>query len=225
MILNFREELRQSFSKRFQHLMSKWYGFEWSPPLDTPSEAGMSVSSHLSHTTIDRPQRVILQVALKGSERYGWRRPALNMMVTIDPKLISSLSSVEAKQRELVKLILPVLSRLDEADQVGLTLGRSMISPRAPSQLKEALITPLKSVIMASPEDEMVGSFKSCGESLNQRSLDPYRAPGAQAVLMVCGQSCTRHLSVINAAVHLMNLNGTLTSVLTYASQGGEFYS
>ena len=220
--LSYREEVKQS-SERFKHLLSKWYGFEWSPPLDPPSEAGMSLIANLSHTHIDRPQRVILQVALKGSERYGWRRPALNMMVVIDPSLISGLSSVDEKQRELIKLVLPVLSRLDAADQVGLTLGRSMISPRSPSQLKEALIEPLKSLISDSPKDEYwLEVLMKAGDRLNDRSADPHRAPGAQAVLMICGLACALHMTEINSAVHRMNLEGTLTSVIEHLSQGTD---
>ena len=216
--LSYREELRQS-SKSFNQLMAKSQGFEWTPPLDAPREEGMTVSATLSHTTIERPQRVILQVALKGSERYGWRRPALNMMVTVDPQLIDDLPNVEAKQRALVKLILPILNRLNAADQVGVTLGRSSISPRAPSQLKEALIEPMESVISTSVRDQRWREVLSrAGESLNRRSSDPHRAPGAQAVLMICGLGCTRHLREIKSAVHKINLDGTLTSVIAHRS-------
>ena len=216
--LSYREELRQS-SEGFNQLMAKSQGFEWTPPLDAPREEGMTVSANLSHTTIERPQRVILQVALKGSERYGWRRPALNMMVTVDPQLIGELPNVEAKQRALVKLILPILNRLNAADQVGVTLGRSSISPRAPSQLKEALIEPMESVISTSARDQRWREVLSrAGESLNRRSSDPHRAPGAQAVLMICGLGCTRHLREIKSAVHKINLDGTLTSVIAHRS-------
>ncbi len=217
--LSYHEELRQT-STVFKRLMSKQHGLEWSPPLDPPNDVGMTLSAQLSHSYIDQPRRVILQLGLKGSERYGWRRPALNMMITVDPALLGHSSQREERQSSLVELVLPILKRLNSADQVGLTLGRASISPRSPELLKEALIDPLSSVRDSSlnPGD-WSRLILDGGDLLNEASSDPHRAPGAQAVLMICGRGCAHYLEEIKSVVHQLNLDGTLTSVIDHQVQ------
>ena len=63
-----------------------------------------------------------MQVALKGSNQYGWRRPALNRMIVVDPNLLDDIT--EARQSKLVDIIKPILGRLNVADQVGLSYGK-----------------------------------------------------------------------------------------------------
>lgn len=46
---------------------------------DVPENAGMALVADLDRTHFDGPGRVFLQVGLRGSDRYGWRRPPLDI--------------------------------------------------------------------------------------------------------------------------------------------------
>jgi len=212
--LSYQEELRAA-SRDFNRIMAREEGYAWSPEFDAPSEAGMTLSAKLSHSYSDRPQRVILQLGLKGSERYGWRRPALNLMLVVDPALLQVSADPEQRQSVLVELLKPALSRLNAADQVGLSVGGAALSPRSPEQLREALITPLEQLRPdALSTSEWSEALSVAGRALNQASADPHRAPGAQALLLLCGQGCVESSAALQRAAHQLNLDGTLTSVI-----------
>lgn len=215
--LAYQEKLRRA-SHRLKDLMSIKGGFAWSPPLDPPLESGMTLSAKLSHSHLDHPQRVIMQVALKGSNQYGWRRPALNLMIVVDPNLLDGSSEAEARQSMLVDIIKPILKRLNVADQVGLSYGKTLLTPRRPEQLKEALIQSLESIMQSSnTAQDWRNLLQESGKALNKASADPYRAPGAQAILMLCAKGCVRNHFYIENAVHRLNLDGTLTSVIDHS--------
>ncbi len=215
--LSYQEELR-SASNEFKRIMNDEQGFAWMPPLDPPTDSGMTLSAKLSHSHVDHPQRVILQLGLKGSEQYGWRRPALNLMVVVDPQLLSQLSGIDARQSMLVETIKPILNRLNVADQVGLSFGTALLSPRRPDLLKEALIQPLKAITQTKLSAyQWQASLKNAGEALNQASADPHRAPGAQAIIMLCASGCVQFHRQIESVAHRLNLDGTLTSVIDHS--------
>ena len=214
--LSYQQELKTT-SRRFQRLMRKREHHAWTPPLDPPREGGIGLSARLSHARFEDPQRVVLQVALKGSERFGWRRPTLNMLIAIDPEMLDQ-SGVEARHTGLVDLVLPALKHLNAADQVGVVFGDIVISPRAPEELKLALIKPLQNIDQRSlSREEWVRVFKTGAQSLDQTSNDPHRAPGAQVMLLICSEGCQRHHEVLKMAAHRMNMGGTLTSVIDHS--------
>ena len=231
--LAYQEELR-SASIRFIKLMKHKRGFAWTPPLDPPVESGMTLSAKLSHSYLDQPQRVVLQIGLKGSDHYGWRRPALNLMIVVDPNFLERVSGVEARHSMLVDTIKPILQRLNVADQVGLSFGKTLLSPRRPELLKEALIQPLKSIMQTQNDGQTWRTtLKHSGDVLNQASADPHRAPGAQALLLLCAHGCLQFRQEIEMVVHRLNLDGTLTSVIdhsmpnknaTYSSQASPLW-
>ena len=211
--LGYREALR-STSSSFQSLMTQPGSYAWAPPFDPPVEEGMRLTSRLSHAHFERPQRMILQVGLRGSDRYGWRRPPLNLLVAVDPELVSG-TGTEARHTDLVNLLLPLMRHLNAADQVGLAIGATVISPRSPDALKQALINPLKDIERSRLERQGWMTLLQRGAlSLNRASVDPHRAPGAQAILLLCGDGCARHQKAFETAAHRLNLDGTLTSVI-----------
>jgi hypothetical protein len=221
--LRYQEELRTT-SAHFRQVMADKHGFAWAPPLDAPSDAGMTLSSKLSHASIDQPQRVILQIGLKGSERYGWRRPALNLMISIDPSLLAGQRDLEVRQTKLVEMLKPIISKLNVADQVGLAMGSYVVSPKNPEQFKEALLKPLKHI----GQDQLSSSqwrqsIEQAGTRLNQASADPHRTPGAQAIIMLCGTGCVAHVNTISQMAHTLNIDGTLTSVIDHSGQAKTY--
>ena len=211
--LSYHEALRGT-SQAFQTLMERPKSFAWAPPLDTPVEEGLSLVSRLSHAHFDHPQRVILQIGIRGSDRYGWRRPALNLLIGVDPTLLHG-EGVEERHAVLVDAVLPILRHLNPADQVGIALGDSVISPRSPDALKESLIDPLSGARFTRLDPQGWRALLEEGERvLNQASRDPHRAPGAQALLLLCADSCIQGASTLEQIAHKLNLDGTLTSVI-----------
>jgi hypothetical protein len=221
--LRYQEELRTT-SAHFRQVMADKHGFAWAPPLDAPSDAGMTLSSKLSHPSIDQPQRVILQIGLKGSERYGWRRPALNLMISVDPRLLAGQRDLEVRQTKLVEMLKPIIRKLNVADQVGLTMGSYVISPKNPEQFKEALLKPLKQIGQEQlSSSQWRQSMEEAGARLNQASADPHRTPGAQAIIMLCGTGCVAHVNTISQLAHTLNIDGTLTSVIDHSGQAKTY--
>ena len=53
----------------------------YSQPYDPPVHGGMALYAHLDTSHVTERSRIFLQVGLKGSERFTWRRPALVMLV------------------------------------------------------------------------------------------------------------------------------------------------
>lgn len=208
--LAYQEELRAS-SREFKALMKLQEGYAWTPDLDAPHDAGMTLSANLSHRYVEHPQRVMLQVALKGSERYGWRRPALNLMVVVDPAMLDGIEGQEARQSFFVEQLKPILSRLNVADQIGLNFAQSTFEPRRPDLLKESLIEVLKGIQTRDlSRNEWIQNLERAGQALNRASADPHRAPGAQAVLLLCSRGCVSHSESIKQVVHQLNLDGLL---------------
>jgi hypothetical protein len=187
-------------------LESSWAGLQ-APPLDPPSEGGVALSATLSHPSTQGPRRVLLQVGLKGSERYGWRRPPLSLVVVVDPRWGEGDGGLD-----LVSALSPVLSELTPVDEVGVVCGALRLEPRAPEALREALIAlpepPLKG------DEPLALALSAAGVLLEAAAANPHRAPGAQEALLMCGAGCVSERVSLEGVAHSLNTAGALTSVL-----------
>ena len=53
-------------------------------PLDAPGHAALAVYLNADHPTVSEPTRMLVQVGLQGTPRFGGRRPAMNVGVVLD---------------------------------------------------------------------------------------------------------------------------------------------
>jgi hypothetical protein len=71
----------------------------------------------------------------------------------------------------------------------------------------------------------LTAQLQQAGRSLEQAAADPHRAPGAQAVLMLCAEGCVEAREALAQEAHTLNLAGVLTSVMSAPSAGaGELW-
>ncbi|MCA9547291.1 MAG: hypothetical protein KC613_22970, partial [Myxococcales bacterium] len=96
------------------------YGPATLPPqaLDAPEGAGLALSATLDRPSLEQPHRVFLQVALKGSERFGWRRPPLDLVLVVDAALAA------AEPETLTKAVTGLMRRLDPRDRLGVVVAQ-----------------------------------------------------------------------------------------------------
>ncbi len=180
---------------------------------DPPGEAGLALTASLSHRWVERPQRVVLQVGLQGSERYGWRRPPLDVVVVVDEAARAAHPGV------LVEVVRALGSRLGPQDRVGLVLAgdelrvvrgveraRSLRTELA-GRLEEATRRP------ARPGD-LGAALRRAGELLAKAQSEPAVVPGTQSVVLVtAGQDRWRVQAAVRAT-HGLTLQGAVTSVV-----------
>ena len=55
-----------------------------SQPFDPPARSALAVFLHADRRAVDGETRLLLQVGLQGTERYGGRRPAMNVSLVLD---------------------------------------------------------------------------------------------------------------------------------------------
>jgi hypothetical protein len=180
------------------------------PPqkLDPPSDAGLSVTTSLDRTQLNAPGRVILQVALQGSHRYGWRRPPLDMAVVLDPGAV-------ARSPEQVRQALDhLMTSLGPKDRLGVVLGTN-----PPLQLFE--LQDVRSARQAL--EQFKGRWKTdgadvalgmrlAGAMLLTASVKQARVPGSQT-LLVLTQNSPQHAAAATVA-HELTVQGAVTSVI-----------
>ena len=183
-------------------------------PIDPPAAGGLALNVALSETWVDRPQRVFLQVSLRGSERHGWRRPPLDQVVAIDARLLST------RRAQLMEALRGLASRLGPQDQVAVVLTGSKPEVILPLGSAKALrnIEPL--LPRAGREGEPEAALSEAGRLLTEAAEGRMRVPGTGVVLWLAGPASTRSVGSASAGAHALTLQGAITSVI--ALHGGR---
>ena len=186
--------------------------------LDAPSEDGMGLSVALSEVSASGPRRVLMQVALQGSERYGWRRPPLSVVVVLDPTWLAQSSL------DLTDTLTPLLNALSPVDRVGLFSSALTIPElKGVEATRDAMIRATERAqgelsSRARAAQWLPQQLQRAGAALEQAAADPHRAPGAQAVLLLCAEGCVSAREALTREAHTLNLSGVLTTVMSAPS-------
>ena len=186
--------------------------------LDAPSEDGMGLSVALSEVSASGPRRVLMQVALQGSERYGWRRPPLSVVVVLDPTWLAQSSL------DLTDTLTPLLNTLSPVDRVALFSSALTIHElKGVEVARDAMIRATEHAqgelsSRARAAQWLPQQLRRAGEALEQAAADPHRAPGAQAVLLLCAEGCVSAREALTREAHALNLSGVLTTVMSAPS-------
>lgn len=176
--------------------------------LDPPADAGISVTTALDRQHLEEPGRVILQVALQGSQRYGWRRPPLDMAVVLDPLVVAHAP------RESKRTLDRLLNRLGPKDRLGVVLATN--PPRVLVDVQDlraarAAILNLDGRVRATGVNLAAG-MRAAGDRLLAASEGQARVPGSQTlVVLTAGEQSPDAAARI---AHDLTVQGAVTSVI-----------
>ena len=193
--------------------------------IDPPGRAAMGLSASLDRRSIDGPGRVWLQIGLRGSHRYGWRRPPLDVAVVLTRDALqtdaAALKRTHATIRELVR-------RLGPQDRIELRVvgdegGDVVQEPVSATELRHGIPSVLDRLDAAGAgavwsDGNLRRSLDAAAASLVALSDNPHRVPGTRLVLLVAGAGNPRSAQVATAAAHGLQLRGAVTSVFTVAA-------
>lgn len=186
--------------------------------LDAPSEAGIALSATLHTSHLDQPGRVILQVGLQGSHRYGWRRPPLDLVVVLEGGALGSAPAA------VLATIEALLSRLGPQDRLGVVvMGGPAIPLRPATDLRAKLSSELASGARG-PGHTMRAALQTAGRLLLEAAGDESRVPGTQTVLLLTSGSGAG-VAQARAGAHELTVQGAVTSVVEVGRSEGAWWS
>ncbi len=185
---------------------------------DPPEDAGMALTARLDRSFVDKPQRVILQVGLQGSERFGWRRPPLDVVLVVDQPVV-------ARQPEVViEAITGLVRKLGPQDRLGVVrVAEAPYLMADVSGVREArahLVRELEA-LKAGPETGPAAlgrAVELAGERLRAAAGNTARVPGTQMVVLLSGGGGDRVRSAADAA-HANNVMGQFNSVIDVSGE------
>ena len=184
-------------------------------PFDPPTTSGLEVTAEVDAPFFDQPRRVFLQVGLRGSPRYGWRRPPLDVVLVIDgPALTQAPDAV-------TEMVVQLLGKLGPADRLGIVVaGEQPAVFTELSRLERArgrLAATLDTLPAAAPrryDPAALGrAMDRAGEILADASADTAIVPGTETVLVVTAGDDAARVASATAAAHALTLQGAVTSV------------
>ncbi|MEE2645372.1 MAG: hypothetical protein VYD19_10600 [Myxococcota bacterium] len=180
-------------------------------PLDTPPSDALALSLTSSHTQLSEAQRVFLSIELQGSERFGWRRPPIDLFLLVaDPALMRA----GASQDQLMKSL---LGQLDPRDRLSFTLGGEKASPLfSPNELRQQLIQGLGAGTRLRGQRQWTGAFEQLSEKLEQSRFSPHRVPATQLLLLILppGAHLPALQHLLEEKLHALQLQGVISSVV-----------
>jgi len=184
-------------------------------PFDPPATSGLEVTADLDAPYFDQPRRVFLQVGLRGSPRYGWRRPPLDVMLVIDGPVLNRAPDAVSD------MVVAVLEKLGPADRLGVIVADG--EPRVFTELarldraRGRLAATLDQLPAAAPRgyhgDALGQAMGRAGKILADASADTAIVPGTQTVLVVTAGNDAGRVGSATRAAHALTLQGAVTSV------------
>ncbi len=186
-------------------------------PFDAPEDAGLSLSAQLSEVGVDQPQRVFLQVGLKGSERFGWRRPPLDVVLVVDRDVVIGQRRAYA---EAVDSLLTTLGPLDRLAVIEAHSAPRVALPLAPLDTARAA----RAHLLAPGRGPIFGGDLSAGLGVAAAQLQAgeqaARVPGTGTVLILTRGGEADRVAQTARAAHGLTLQGVVTSVISTDGQG-----
>lgn len=184
-------------------------------PFDPPRDSALAVYLQTDRKGIAGPSRVLLQVGLRGSDRHGGRRPAMNLALVLD--LPGSVSSGEA---------IAVRSLVDafrEARQPGdrfslFVAGRGTSLAVGPEDFRHGYLEVTLNRLFAGGEsDPLAPGLVDAMSAAIQRIAaddDPQTPLGSSSVLLITGRTLSDATRSIADLAHQSAIAGIPVSVV-----------
>ena len=175
---------------------------------DAPAHDGLALTATIDRSSLDEPGRVYLQVGIRGSERYGWRRPPLEMVAVVDVVGLGGTGPATS----VVEALLARLGPQDRLAIVGVGNGGVVAPLEAPRRHRAELLPRLEQALSRANGSDLESSMRLGGALLADANLRRTTAPGTQVVLVVTA-SPDAAASTAGLAAEL-GLQGVVTSVI-----------
>lgn len=182
-------------------------------PFDPPRTEGLALTASVDATHIDRPRRVFLQVGLRGSSRYGWRRPPLDVVLVIDHPALQRGTEV------VTGFVVDVLRQLGPADRLGIVLAGAEPEPfleltriNSAQQHLAQRIDELRDPQVGGQAD-LADAMGRAGEMLAAASDAEATVPGSKTLLVLSGEQAVGAIEGAARAAHALTVKGCVTSV------------
>jgi len=189
------------------------------PSLDAPADAGLSISATLDRAWVDQPQRVLLQIGIQGSRRYGWRRPPLDVALVVDPSAMGGAATSDAVQS--------LIRRLGPQDRLGVIMAQNEPQLLADLDSVDALRLSLARVLDTLPKATSSGpapiaaALELAGQRLRVAANHQARVPGTQLVLLLTSSAPEYTINEAKKSVHRLTVQGAVTSVISLSDKSG----
>lgn len=188
--------------------------------LDPPPVSGLALSANLSRRSLSQPGRVFLEIGLRGSRRYGWRRPPLDIAVVIDGPALQAAPDVVAES------LLRLVRKLGPQDRVfavrvGAAGPEVVLEAAAATEMRFGLASKLEALGAAEQDGggHLDAAMDLAGAELGRMGANTHRIPGSRiALLLVDGRRTDRVRAAMDAA-HRLTLQGAVTSVLAVGTE------
>ncbi|MCC6621056.1 MAG: VWA domain-containing protein [Deltaproteobacteria bacterium] len=192
-------------------------------PFDPPSRDGLAVTASVDATHLETAQRVFLQVGLQGSDRYGWRRPPLDVALVVDPRALGTSPGLATG------FVIDLLRKLGSADRLAI-----VVAGETPETFLDLARTPNAQQHLARRIDEIEGrrasdvrlgdAMRRAGEILAAASDAEAVVPGSQTILVLTGPGSNPSIPDAARAAHDLSVQGAVTSVFTLDLDGGTWW-
>ncbi|MFQ5973689.1 MAG: hypothetical protein ACE5Q3_15280, partial [Alphaproteobacteria bacterium] len=188
-------------------------------PFDAPRDAALAVYLDADAPAIEGPTRLRVQVGLKGAERQGGHRPAMNIGLVVDLRTVGD-AGTGARIRALI-------SALEQARQPEDRFSLTVAGPSGgllvpPERFRHG---PLRMAIdrmfgstghSPSPAVDLPQALALATESV-RRGDDPEAILGSSLVLLVTGSSLANDLPALERMAHRNAVGGVPLSVVSMA--------
>lgn len=182
---------------------------------DAPAGDGLALDARLDRSWVSGPGRVMLQIGLQGSDRYGWRRPPLDIAVLVERSALAGDPDAVRSTLEAVLL------RLEAQDHIGVYID-------GPTPMVAMPLTPAKAVrgAIQTLDFGAVGAgsgrgFRAladlAGARLRAVAEAGERVPGAQTVIIITRGGRLDVAHDAEASAHALSVQGAVTSVIDLA--------
>ena len=190
-------------------------------PFDAPRDAALAVYLHADAPAIDGPTRLRLQVGIKGAERQGGHRPAMNLGLLIDLR-----DGFDAEAARRIRALITALERARQpGDRFSLTLagaGGGLLVP--PGEFRHGPLRVAMERMFADPKptpaiySDLPNALAEVSERVRAGD-DPNAVLGSSLVLLVTGSSLADDLDDLERMAHLNAVAGVPLSVVSLAAQ------
>ncbi len=193
-------------------------------PFDPPRSDGLGLTASVDVPYFAQPRRVFLQVGLRGSSRYGWRRPPLDIVLVVDQPAFQRGAAF------VTSFIVEVLRQLGTTDRLGIVLAGEA-SPvfleltrlDSAQQHLANRIDHLKAPTSSGVSD-LADAMQKAGVLLAAASDDEATVPGTKTILLLSGEQDPTRIANATSAAHNLTVEGCVTSVFALNAEHGEWW-
>jgi hypothetical protein len=190
-------------------------------PFDAPQDAALAVYLDADAPAIDGPTRLRLQVGIKGAERQGGHRPAMNLGLLVDLR-----DGFDAESARRIRALIDALERARQPeDRFSLTVagpGGGLLV--APDEFRHGPLRVAMDRMFADPKQapaiypDLPNTLAEVSEGVRAGD-DPNAVLGSSLALLVTGSSLANDLNDLERMAHLNAVAGVPLSVVSLAAQ------